>query len=126
MSRPEQQLQGHVRTQELRLVLEASREPAQKQQPTLTVDRGWRRHSEVPQAVLEAGVGVRVIRGGGGRRRGHKVGQRDSLGEGVQAHGVKVAGSQGLGVVGVGVEGPGQLVQGAVEGRFEDAGGTHT
>lgn len=94
--------------------------------PRLTMDHGWGRNGEVPHTFLEAGFRVRVIGGGGGRRRGHEVGQRDALGEGVQTHGVKVAGSQGLGVVGAGVEGLGQLVQRAVEGRFEDAGGAHT
>lgn len=79
--------------------------------------------SEVPQPILKASVGV--IGGGWRGGRGYKVGQRHSLGEGVQTHGVKVAGGQGLAVVGAGVERLRQLVQGAVEGRFEDAGGAH-
>ena len=87
------------------------------------MDGGGRGGGVVPQAVLEAGVRV-VGRGGRGRRR-HEIGEGHALGEGVQAHEVKVAGGQGLGVVGAGVEGLGQLVQGAVEGRFEDAGGAH-
>lgn len=90
----------------------------------LTMDSGWRGDCEVPQSVLEARVWV--IRRCWWGRRGYKVGERDPLSKGVQTHGIKVLGSQRLGVVGARIEGLGQLVQGAVEGGFEDAGSTHT
>ena len=90
----------------------------------LTMDCGGRSNSEVPESILKARVWV--IRGCWWGRRGYKVGEGDPLGEGVQTHGVKVASSQSLGVIGAGVEGLGQLVQGAVEGGFEDTGSTHT
>ena len=77
----------------------------------------------VPQSVLKARIWVIWRRWWG--RGGYKVGERDPLCKGVKTHGVKVACSQGLGVVGTGVEGLGQLVQGAVEGGFEDTGGPH-
>lgn len=88
------------------------------------MDCGWRGDCKVPKSILETRVWV-IWRCRWGRW-GYKVGQGDPLGEGVQTHGVKVAGGQGLGVVGAGVEGLSQLVQGAVEGGFEDAGRTHT
>lgn len=89
----------------------------------LTMDCGWRSNGEIPQSVLEARVWV--IWRCWWRRWGYKVGEGDPLGEGVQTHGVKVAGSQSLRVVGAGIEGLGQLVQGAVEGGFENTGSTH-
>ena len=71
------------------------------------MDCGGRGGGVVPQPVLEARV--RVVGRGGRGRRGHEIGEGHPLGEGVQAHGVKVAGRQGLGVVGAGVESLGQL-----------------
>lgn len=90
----------------------------------LTMDSGWRGDREVPQSILKAWVWV-IWRCWWGRR-GYKVGERNPLCKWVQAHGVKVAGSQSLGVIGTGVESLGQLIQGAVEGGFEYTGCPHT
>lgn len=87
------------------------------------MDSGWRGHCEVPQSILKAKVWI--VRGRRRRRGRHKVGEWDPLSEGVQTHGVEVAGGQSLGVVGAGVEGLRQLVQGAVEGGFQRARRAH-